>query len=129
MNKEELIKIKKRLLALGLAGVIFGTTGCTSNIDENGVPKRQPITFSYSKVNNYYKYAVKDGEAAKVYNAKNVFLLYNKTNYDVSEYLYNTTWLGGGELYDLKTEEMLVYGDGLGLIINEDFYNYIRRNN
>ena len=34
MDKNKLIEIKKRLLALGLAGVMLGTAGCTSNKDE-----------------------------------------------------------------------------------------------
>ncbi len=34
MDKNKLIEIKKRLLTLGLAGVMIGTAGCTSNKDE-----------------------------------------------------------------------------------------------
>ena len=133
MDIERLKELKKRLLALGMAGVMIGTSGCSS-VDENGVPKRSNIPGKYSKVEDYYKYAVKDGKVEKLYNGKNVYLLYDKENYDVEEYLYrNKLSLGGFiqelELYDLETEEMLVYNDGIAYPYNEEYYSYIRENN
>lgn len=62
MDKNKLIKIKKRLLALGLTGVILGTTGCASNKDENGIPKIFPISSEYSNIEDYYKYAIQSGK-------------------------------------------------------------------
>ena len=132
MDIERLKELKKRLLALGMAGVMIGTSGCSS-VDENGVPKRSNIPGKYSKVEDYYKYAVKDGKAEKLYNGKNVYLLYNKENYDVEEYLYRSKLSLGGfiqelELYDLETEEMLVYNDSILNTYNKEYYNYIREN-
>ena len=44
MDKNKLIQIKKRLLALGLVGVVLGTTGCARNKNENGGPRRISIS-------------------------------------------------------------------------------------
>ena len=85
MNKNNLIEIKKKLLALGLAGVMLGTAGCASNKDEgnkdeNGVPKLFSISTKYSNVDEYYKYVIQNGQAVKLYNSANVYLLFNKEN-------------------------------------------------
>ena len=58
MNKNKLIEIKKRLLTLGLAGIILGTAGCSSNKDENGVPRLVSISSEYSNVDDYCKYII-----------------------------------------------------------------------
>ena len=129
MDENKLIEIKKRLLALGLAGVMLGTTGCISR-DENGVPKRVSISSEYSNVDDYYKYVMQNGEAVKLYNSANVYLLFNRETYEVSEYIYrnHVTWFGGVELYDLESEEMLVHSDGI-IAYNEGYYKYIIENN
>lgn len=131
MDKYKLIQMKKRLLALGLAGVMFGTAGCTSSKNENGEPSRISISQEHSNVEDYYKYVMQNGEAVKLYNSQNVYLLYNKETYDVNEYIFQNqvTWFGGAELYDLETEEMLVYGDGIATTYNEEFYRYLIENN
>lgn len=134
MDKNKLIEIKKRLLALGLAGVMLGTAGCTSNKDENGVPKHVSISSEYSNVDDYYKYVMQNGEAVKLYNSANVYLLFNKETYEVSEYIYYRRNILGGlgshvELYDLPNENMLVYSDGIDTTYNKEYYNYIRENN
>ncbi len=130
MDKNKLIEAKKKLLALGLVGMMLGVTGCTS-LDENGVPKRVKISSYYSNVEDYYKYAIQDGKAVKLYNSSNIYLLFNKETYEVSEFIYRdyVTWFGGVELYDLESEEMLVYGDGINTEYNEDYYKYILNNN
>lgn len=134
MDKNKLIEIKKRLLALGLAGVMLGTTGCTSNKDENGVPKHVSISSEYSNVDDYCKYVMQKGQAVKLYNSSNVYLLFNKETYEVSEFIYYGRNILGGlgthvELYDLDSEEMLAYCDGIATTYNEDYYNYIMRSN
>jgi len=135
MDKNKLIKIKKRLLALGLAGVMIGTTGCsTNNNDVNGVPKRVSISSVYSNVNNYYKYVIQNGEAVKVYNSQNVYLLFNKETYEETEYIcYQKIILFGlgvyCELYDLQTETMIGYCDGISRSYNEEYYKYLKENN
>ena len=80
---------------------------------------------------DYYKYVVKNGEAIKLYNSQNVYLLYDKETYEVSEYIYRTqvTWFGGAELYDLESEEMLAYGNGIATTYNGEYYKYIVENN
>ena len=83
------------------------------------------------KFDEYYKYAIQNGEAVKLYNSHNVFLLYDKEMYEVEEYIYqdHITAFGGVELYDLETEEMLVYGDGIVTVYNEEFFKYLIENN
>ena len=134
MDKNKLIEIKKRLLALGLAGVMLGTAGCTSNKDENGVPKHVSISSEYSNVDDYYKYVMQNGEAVKLYNSANVYLLFNKETYEVSEYIYYRRNILGGlgshvELYDLPNENMIVYSDGISTTYNEEYYKYLIENN
>ena len=130
MEKNKLIEIKKRLLALGLAGVILGTAGCASNKDENGVPKRVPISSEYSNITDYYKFVVRGGEAIKLYKAENIYLLFDKETYEAEEYIFDTVnGKHGGQLYDLEKEELLVYYGGLGDICNEDYNNYLKENN
>jgi len=131
MDKYKLIQMKKRLLALGLAGVMLGTAGCASSKNENGEPSRVSISQEHSNVEDYYKYVMQNGEAVKLYNSQNVYLLYNKETYEVNEYIFQNqvTWFGGAELYDLETEEMLVYGDGIATTYNEEFYRYLIENN
>lgn len=134
MDKNKLIEIKKRLLALGLAGVMLGTAGCTSNKDENGVPKCVSISSEYSNVDDYYKYVMQNGEAVKLYNSANVYLLFNKETYEVSEYIFYKKNILGGlgchvELYDLPNENMIVYSDGISTTYNEEYYKYIIENN
>lgn len=134
MDKNKLIEIKKRLLALGLAGVMLGTAGCASNKDENEVPKHVPISSEYSNVDDCYKYVMQNGEAVKLYNSTNVYLLFNKETYEVSEYIYYRRNILGGlgshvELYDLPNENMLVYSDGINTTYNEEYYKYLIENN
>ena len=131
MDKYKLIQMKKRLIALGLAGVMLGTAGCASSKNENGEPSRISISQEHSNVGDYYKYVMQNGEAVKLYNSQNVYLLYNKETYEVNEYIFQNqvTWFGGVELYDLETEEMLVYGNGIATTYNEEFYRYLIENN
>lgn len=134
MDKNKLIEIKKRLLALGLAGVMLGTVGCASNKDENGIPKHTSISSEYSNVDDYYKYVVQNGEAIQLYNSANVYLLFNKETYEVSEYIYYKKDILGGlgnhvELYDLLNENMLFYSDGISTTYNKEYYNYLIENN
>ncbi len=134
MDKNKLIEIKKRLLALGLASVMLGTAGCTSNKDENGVPKHVTISSEYSNVDDYYKYVMQNGEAVKLYNSANVYLFFNKETYEVSEYIFYKKNILGGlgchvELYDLQNENIIVYSDGISTTYNEEYYKYIIENN
>ncbi len=134
MDKNKLIEIKKGLLALGLAGVMIGTAGCTSNKDEKGVPKNVSISSEYSNIDDYYKYVMQNGKAVKLYNSANVYLLFNKETYEVSEYIYYRRNILGGlgshvELYDLPNENMIVYSDGISTTYNEEYYKYLIENN
>lgn len=128
MKNIKITSIKKSLLSLSLAGVMLVTTGCIKR-DEKGIPLRYPIGSEYNEVENYYTYGVRNNEATKLYKAENVYILFNKENYEVEEYIYHVNWLGGVELYDLESEEMLVYSSGIATVYNEDYYNYIRENN
>lgn len=129
MDKYKLIQMKKRLIALSMAGVMLGTVGCSRS--KTGEPERVSIPGEYSNVEDYYKYVVKNGDAIKLYNSQNVYLLFDKETYEVSEYIYRTqvTWFGGAELYDLESEEMLAYGNGIDTTYNKEYCEYIVENN
>lgn len=132
MDKNKLLQIKKRLLALGLVGVMMGTTGCTNTNNENGEPKRYAISQDYYNFDEYYKYAIQNGEPVKLYNSQNVYLLYNKDTYEVNEYIYHDyiiNFFKSVELYDLETEEMLAYTNGIATKYNGEFYSYLIQNN
>jgi len=102
----------------------------------NTIPDSYNIPTQYSNVESYYKFKVINEEAVKYYDSKNVYILYDKETYAISEFIYadKTVYdLGfpttGIELYDLSTEEMLVYDNGLGTYYNLEYYNSIRENN
>lgn len=131
-KKDKLIQIKTRLLALGLASVVIGTAGCSSSKNKDEEPSRVTISQKYNNFENYYKYVIQNGESKKVYNSQNVYLLFNKETYEVKEYIFKShvTFLGGAELYDLETEELLVYGNGtMVTTYNEQFFKYLIENN
>jgi len=131
MDKDKLRQVKRRIVALGLAGVLFGTTGCSDN---QNVKEEQSVVIpiEYSNVEDYYKYAIKNGEAVKLYNSQNVYLLYDKETYDVTEYLYHKkpVLLGYSrvELYDLLTEQMIAYTNGIATTYNREKYAEIVNN-
>ena len=129
MDKYKLIQMKKRLIALSMVGVILWTLGCSRS--KTGEPERVSIPGEYSNVEDYYKYVDKNGDAIKLYNSRNVYLLYDKETYEVSEYIYNSpvTYFGGAELYDLESEEMFAYGNGIATTYNGEYYKYIVENN
>ena len=129
MDKNKLIELKRKLIAIGLLGVMIGTTGCGK--DENGVPKRSEISRSYYNFDEYTKYIVKNKEVEKVYKMQNIILLCNKETYEVKEYIFDETLFGyfGGQLYELDTEDLIVYSDGIGPTYNEKYYRYLMKNN
>lgn len=130
MNKYKLLHIKKRLLALGLSSTMIAISGCTINENEDAIPERVSISSEHSRVDNYYKYVIQNGEVVKLYNSQKVYLLFNKETYEVDEYIYQypTNWLNGVELYDLESEEMITYSDGFLTKYNKEYYNYIFEN-
>ena len=87
MDKKELSKLKRSLLALGMAGIILGTSGCGDNDDKEIT--REEVPSEYYNFDKYCKYVIKDGEALQLYNSQNIMLFYNKETYDVKEYIYN----------------------------------------
>lgn len=144
MEKSKSNNRNKRLLALCAAGLMVGTaTGCTNQLEvsnENEVPTIEDIPSSYSDINDFYKYAIKNGEAVKIYNSKYVYLFFNKETYEASEYIYKAeTYVdlfGTGnkkplyyELYDLLSEEMVAYRCILIDDKNSDYYDYLIDNN
>ncbi len=121
MTKNDLLKLRKKLLILGLAGVMVGATGCSkkNNADDN----ENTITI-YNKIppenlhlDDVSKTILKNGEAVKVYKSNCVDYLINKDTYEVSVYLFYlkksygdvvATW----ELYALPSEEV-IYSNNL----------------
>lgn len=127
-------EVRKRLLALSMAGMMFGTSGCAYFNSDDGVPIVSPIDSKYNNFDNYYKYSVKNDEAIIYYKTENIYLLIDKTTYTSNIYIFNSEKvLGGlgytGELYDIETGELLVYCDGLATTYNEEYFDYLKENN
>lgn len=102
----------------------------------NTLPDTRSIPSQYSNVENYYKYKIKNDEAIKYYNSNNVYILFDRKTYEISEFIYadsEVCTLGfvttSIELYDLTTEQMLVFDNGMGTYYNLDYYDTIRENN
>ncbi len=112
-----------------MTGVILGTSGCGNN-----EITREEVPSEYYNFDKYCKYVIKDGKPLQLYNSQNIILFYDKETYDVKEYIYNREkkFLGtASELYDLVTEEMLEYSDGIAIGYNDDndfFRNLIDNN-
>ena len=131
MDKYRLTNMKKKLLSLGVLSTVCFMSGCGS---DDVIPEITPVPERYSNIEDYYEFPIQDGEAVQYYNSDNVYLLYDKESYNVTEYIYASrdVLFGLGrhtELYDLVTEEMIVYCDGLGTVYNEEYYNYLLDNN
>lgn len=134
MNKNKLIEFKKRLLAMKLDDVKVGTAGYSVDKIVDGIPTPVPIFSKYSNVESYYKYVIQNGKAEKLYNSSNVYLLFNKETYEVTEYIFSSKKVLGGlgtrvELYDLLSENMLAYFDGVTITYNKEYYKYLIENN
>lgn len=133
MKKEKLKKLKNDLIVLGLIGglatpVIVPVVYSAKNKDENGIPKYVSIPSEYSDVDDYYKYVIQDGKTVKLYNSQNIYLLFDKETYEVTEYIYYNRIIGC-ELYDLSSENMIFYSDGIGISYNDEYFNYLIENN
>lgn len=133
MTKEELKKMKKKLIALGILGVMIGTSGC-KNVDENGIPIRQSIPSKYNLYNKYVQDVVRDGKADKLCKTKNVCLFYDKETLEVKEYIYDYSFklfdeTYGGDFYDIETEELIFHNDGFGNDYNKQYFLYLIDNN
>lgn len=133
MTKEELKKLKRKLLALGMLGIMVGTSGC-KNADENGVPIRRAIPKKYNSFNEYVEYVVRDGKANIVCKTDNICLLYNKETFEVKEYifdyafkLFNETY--GGDAYEIETGELIFHNNGFGDTYNKEYLLYLIDNN
>lgn len=67
MNKKELSKLKRSLLALGMAGVILGTSGCGDNDDND---------FLKDLIDNNYQVWLPDtGDYIEGYEVKDYYSL------------------------------------------------------
>lgn len=134
MTKEELRKIKKRLIALGILGVMIGTSGC-KNVDENGIPLRHLIPKEYNKFDKYVVDVVRNNQVYKMCKTENVYLLFDKETFAAKEYIYDTQFqlMGTGygcQLYDIANENLICYNDGIDdYVYNKDYYDYLMKNN
>lgn len=121
MTKEDLLKLRKKLLILGLAGVMVGTAGCgkknNDDDNENNITTYNKISPEKLHLDKCYKKIIKNGEAVKVYNSNYIGYLIDKDTYEVSVYLFYSkksygdivsTW----EIYTLPSEEV-IYSNNL----------------
>ena len=72
----------------------------------------------------FYKYAVVNGEATKLYNNDGVYFIYDKDDYSCEEYLTSFIFgKGSSVIYDLESENLLAYKEYLeGVDINFQYF-------
>lgn len=85
MDKYRLTNMKKNLLPLGVLSTVCFMSGCGS---DDVIPEITPVPERYSNIEDYYEFSIQDGEAVQYYNSDNVYLLYDKESYNVTEYIY-----------------------------------------
>ena len=125
-------KNKKRILALSLAGMMFVSSGCTTGKkDKKSVPDSVAIGHPISR---YCIDGVEEGKVTRFYNTNNVYLLFNKETYDVTELLYASTpngfiWNDEQEVYELESGEMFAYTSGVGYNCNFNDYTSLLESN
>ena len=85
MDKYRLTNVKKNLLSLGVLSTVCFMSGCGS---DDVIPEITPVPERYSNIEDYYEFSIQDGEAVQYYNSDNVYLLYDKESYNVTEYIY-----------------------------------------
>lgn len=129
MKKDNLLKLKKDLLVLSFAGVIL--SGCAFK-DENGVPIVHKIPAKYYDIDKFYENKIINNQEVKYYNSENVCFLLNKENNEIKKVIYHGEKILFGigyrtEIYDLESEQMLVYKDGIDVKANEEYYNYLNK--
>ena len=134
MKKEKInVKyVKRGALALCLAGALLFTAGCDELRERETNPA--PISKEYSNPSKFYKFIVQNGEAVKIYKSKNIYLLFNKNDYKLTEVIYGSMFefLGtnyGAEIYDLESETLLAYSDGIATSYNDSYAENLIRNN
>ena len=84
MDKYRLTNMKKNLLSLGVLSTACFMSGCGS---DDVIPEITPVPERYSNIEDYYEFPIQDGEAVQYYNSDNVYLLYDKESYNVTEYI------------------------------------------
>lgn len=132
VQKSKLTLLKEELLRLAIIGGLTAGVIPIYNISENSrKPKgfnEDPRLESFSEDVNtsgfLYKYAVVNGEATKLYNSENIFLIYDKDDYSCEEYFTDFILRKGSSvIYDLENENLLAYREPLeGVDINYQYF-------
>jgi hypothetical protein len=119
-------KITQKLLALELVLTTIAFAGC-SNKKDKPVSELVNIPHEYYNTEGSYHFIKKSNLIDKVYHSENVYIFINKEDYRTSRYLLCKEDVLGGlvskiGIYDLVSELLLVYTDGLGTSFNMEHY-------
>ncbi len=124
MNKEQLIKLKKRILMTGLAGIMIGTIGC-GKADALAKPVREPIPVEkYEGLmnnGNYWTNGVRHDEVTKLYYGDFINFIYDSETDEMGIYIYHANLGGDALLYDVEHEEMVGYSLFWGSAYNVEY--------
>jgi len=108
--------VGKKVLSVVAAGSLLFLGGCT-NVDSTGAPVRQKVSSVFSRVNESCYYQIEGQDCVKMFNTDNVYLMYDKDTYEVTEVLHSSAYTKNGVnlgeiLYTFDDEILSVYYDG-----------------
>lgn len=120
MNKDKLIKTKKKLIALGLLGVMLGTTGCKNNNNFNiDLDTKSSNIINLKRGNQFY------------YNKENIYLLFDMKTGRCKEYVINNRVNFNNdvveEIYDIE-KNIVIFSDKYKNGEHDVYYNYLYNN-
>ena len=106
----------RKVLSVVAAGSMLLLGGC-ANVDSTGAPARQQVSSVFSRINESCYYQIEGQQAVKMFNTDNVYLMYDKYTYEVTEVLHSSAYTKNGVklgeiLYDFDGEILSVYYDG-----------------
>ena len=124
MNKEQLIKLKRKIIMTGLTGIMIGTIGC-GKVDALGKPVREPIpvekTEELMNSKEFWTEGIRNGEVTKLYYGKYINFIYDSETEETGIYIYNSNLGGDALLYDVEHDEMVGYAIFWGSSCNVDY--------
>jgi len=124
MNKEQLIKLKRKIIMTGLTGIMIGTIGC-GKVDALGKPVREPIpvekTEELMNSKEFWTEGIRNGEVTKLYYGKYINFIYDSETEETGIYIYNSNLGGDALLYDVEHDEMVGYAIFWGSSSNVDY--------
>lgn len=120
-------KLRKKLLALGLASIMIGTTGCNNAKSE--IPDIRPIENDDDNFGDFYQFSIKKDKVTKEYKSENIYITFNKETNETDEIVYHLRKKDlVTRIFDLETENLLYYSNGISPLQSE-YLEYLLNNN